>query len=758
MNQHEYKYSMSNEPVDPQPSEYFKTSIEHIFAELKRVDVLMQIAISKARSIYHSNDQFRGLYISDEEIDQYLVEPIGVPRWRKNSHQENNDPEMALYDDIKNNNNYVAEQSKKRNIELRLAQLKEIFHLSDFDVDVILICLLVEVDLRYEKIYAYLQDDISKKQPEVNLIFNLLCVSTKEVIFYRNRFSQNAPLIKNRLISLESTPDKTDCSFLTKNIRLDSYITSFLLDFDGADERLSDCVHVTTACEADDIGLNQKNLISQYDNILKENINNQNSIHFHLKGKDESEKQCFAKYLSSINHKSLLIVNCENLLRKNEIEFLDTIGSIICESVLHNSFIYLSNFSLFQLKDNIYKLDLIMVKLSLINQVVFLSSNMEWESSITDCLVLKVEFTVPNYNQRIELWNKVLNKHEVIVTETEINEIAAKFTLTEEQITNAVRISKEHVFWNKSSKCKKISSDKLYKACRQVSSSKLITLAQKLEPKFLLADISLPLDQQKQLLELINTIKYKSYVYEKWGFDKKFSLGKGINILFSGQSGTGKTMAAEIVANELGLDIYKINISSVFSKYIGETEKHLARIFDDAKATNSILFFDEADSVFGKRTSVSSSNDRYANLETNFLLQKIEEYEGVVILATNLQKNIDSAYIRRINLTISFPLPDKNQRKQLWKKIWPEKTPLAADIDLNFVSENFKFTGGDIKNIALAAAFLAVEDKQVIENKHLFWATKRELQKMGKVCVETTFGPYFNYTKDIVNQDKNNDT
>lgn len=758
MNLQKYKYSMFDDQNAPQSPEYFKTSIEHVFSELKRVDVLIQMAVEKARLIYHSNDQFRGLYISDDEIDQCLTEPIGIPRWRYNNYSESNVSEMALYEDIKSNNNAITEQSKIRNIELRLDRLKEKFQLPDFDVDVILICLLAEVDLSYEKIYAYLQDDISKKQPEINLIFNLLCVSTKEVISYRNRFSQNAPLIKHRLINLESTPDKTDCSFLTKNLRLDSYITSFLLDFDGVDERLSDCVHVAIASEADDIGLNQKNIISQYDNILKENINKKSSIHFYLQGEDESEKQNFAKHLSSSNNKSLLIVNCENLLHENEIEFLDAIERIIRESVLQDSFLYLSNYSLFQLKDNIYRLDLIMSKLSLTNQVVFLSSNKEWESSVTDCLVVKVEFTIPNYNHRIELWNKALSKHEGIVTETEINEIAAKFFLTGEQITKAVNMAKEHVFWSQSSKCKKISSDELYKACRQVSSSKLVSLAQKLEPKFSLADISLPLDQTKQLLELINTIKYKSCVYERWGFEKKFSLGKGINILFSGQSGTGKTMAAEIIANELGLDIYKINISSVFSKYIGETEKHLSKIFDDAKASNAILFFDEADSVFGKRTSVSSSNDRYANLETNFLLQKIEEYEGVVILATNLEKNIDSAFIRRINLTISFPLPDENQRKQIWQKIWPEETPLAGDIDLDFVSENFKFTGGDIKNVALAAAFLAIENDLVIENKHLIWATKRELQKMGKVCVEATFGPYSHYAKELVNREHRNDT
>jgi SpoVK/Ycf46/Vps4 family AAA+-type ATPase len=237
-------------------------------------------------------------------------------------------------------------------------------------------------------------------------------------------------------------------------------------------------------------------------------------------------------------------------------------------------------------------------------------------------------------------------------------------------------------------------------------------------------------------------VRYRVQVYAEWGFNQKLSLGKGAIALFSGDSGTGKTLSAEIIAKELGLELYKIDLSCVVSKYIGETEKNLNRVFQEAQQSNAILFFDEADALFGKRSEVKDAHDRYANIEINYLLQRVEEYEGAIILASNMSKSIDAAFVRRMHFCIEFPFPDEDYRLQIWRGIFPPQAPLAKDVDFEFLAHNFKITGGNIKNIAIAAAFRAAKGNS-IRMEHLILSVKREYQKLGKVCEQSEFAQYY---------------
>jgi SpoVK/Ycf46/Vps4 family AAA+-type ATPase len=242
-------------------------------------------------------------------------------------------------------------------------------------------------------------------------------------------------------------------------------------------------------------------------------------------------------------------------------------------------------------------------------------------------------------------------------------------------------------------------------------------------------------------------VRYRMQVYGDWGFDQKLSLGKGLIALFTGPSGTGKTLSAEIMANELGLDLYKVDLSIVVSKYIGETEKNLSRVFQEAQDSNAILFFDEADALFGKRSEIKDAHDRYANIEINYLLQQVEEYEGAIILASNMKKNIDEAFLRRLHFAIEFPFPDESHRLRIWQGIFPAQAPLASELDLDFLSRKFKIAGGHIKNVALAAAFRAAEDGGVIRMEHLMLGLKREYQKLGKVCEKAEFEKYYDLVR-----------
>jgi SpoVK/Ycf46/Vps4 family AAA+-type ATPase len=250
----------------------------------------------------------------------------------------------------------------------------------------------------------------------------------------------------------------------------------------------------------------------------------------------------------------------------------------------------------------------------------------------------------------------------------------------------------------------------------------------------------IPEEPLGQLRDICAQFTHRRRVLQEWGFGRKLPYGTGITVLFAGPSGTGKTMAAEIVANEVGLDLYKIDLAVVLSKYIGETEKNLDKIFTAAEQANAILFFDEADALFGKRSEVKDSHDRYANLEISYLLQKMEQFEGIAILATNLRQNLDEAFVRRLAFIVQFPFPDETMRRQIWAGIWPTSVPLAEDVDLDTLAKQLRLSGGNIKNVALSAAFLAAADGQIVTRDHIQHAAQREFQKMGKSPLQTNEG------------------
>jgi SpoVK/Ycf46/Vps4 family AAA+-type ATPase len=375
--------------------------------------------------------------------------------------------------------------------------------------------------------------------------------------------------------------------------------------------------------------------------------------------------------------------------------------------------------------------------------IVFLGSEQAWDETIGQPagFFFKAHFPVPTCPLRRQIWQGLLAP-EPVAREVDAVALADKFNLTAGQIHRAIAEARQTALLREPAEREMTMADLLH-ACRSQSTARLTTLARKITPLYTWSDITLPADKLAQLREACAHVKHRQQVFGEWGFERKVSLGKGLGILFAGASGTGKTMAAEIIAAELGLDLYKIDLSCVISKYIGETEKNLSRIFAEAETANAILFFDEADAVFGKRSEVKDSHDRYANIEINYLLQRIEEYEGTVILASNFQKNIDEAFLRRMRFVIEFPLPEEAERRRIWQNIFPSDTPLATDIDFDFLARKFQFAGGAIRNVALSAAFIAAQNGGLVDMEKIIRATRREFQKTGKLCVKSDFESYF---------------
>jgi hypothetical protein len=343
--------------------------------------------------------------------------------------------------------------------------------------------------------------------------------------------------------------------------------------------------------------------------------------------------------------------------------------------------------------------------------------------------VMVVETAMPTFAERIAVWGALSG-------EPEVRDVAAKFRLSAGQIEVACEVARLSAA---ARGAERVASEDLHAGARQASSTRLGELATRLPPGFTWEDLVLPARQLELLQSISAYLRHRDLVLSEWGYERAVARTQGLKVLFAGESGTGKTMAAQVLAHGLGLELFRIDLATVVSKYIGETEKNLDRIFTAAEGSNAILFFDEADALFGKRSEVSDSHDRYANIEVAYLLQKMESYPGAVVLATNFRRNIDDAFLRRLDFVIDFPFPEPEDRVRIWRLLLPSTAPLAEDLDVEFLANQFKLSGGGIRNCSLAAAFLAADDGGVITMDHLVRAVAIEYGKLGRLTLEVDF-------------------
>jgi hypothetical protein len=360
---------------------------------------------------------------------------------------------------------------------------------------------------------------------------------------------------------------------------------------------------------------------------------------------------------------------------------------------------------------------------------LFCAHARETAVALGDTTSLVIEAPMPTLAERREVWAALTEADDV-------DEVAAKFRLSVGQIAEGAEAAR--LAAASRGEVKPASSD-LDLGARQASSTRIGELATRLEPAFDWDDLVLPDRQREVLASISGYLRHRDLVLSEWGYDRAVARDQGMKVLFAGESGTGKTMAGQVLAHDLGLELFRIDLATIVSKYIGETEKNLDRIFDAADGSNAILFFDEADALFGKRSEVRDSHDRYANIEVAYLLQKMESYAGAVILATNFRQNLDEAFLRRLDFVIDFPFPEADDRERIWRLLLPEQAPLADDIDVPFLAGQFKLSGGSIRNVSLAAAFLAAEDGGSISMRHLIRGVALEYGKLGRLTLESDF-------------------
>ena len=735
----------------------YRDSHDHLLDELNRIDFLLWLRVERWRAeTGDPTEEFAGYYIPDEKIDRLL---------RPGSNDWDDDPVSSgvLYEEQLEHATRLLERVEgrkratlERGIELRLAALAERFGLGRPALDILLIGIAPAFDPKYETVNAYLHDDLTRKRPSVDLVLRTFSPSAKDRLDARALFARTSPLRRNGLIRL--TGDE-ETALPTRSILADGRIVEYLLGTDTIDDALGEFVETRSPERRPETlpGRGRRDERSDSDGrldelILDADIRTQlgNLAHreerppdvettpdplmAHFYGPYGSGRSAAVAALCADRGRELVVADARGLVT-NRIR--ETAELLIREARLRDADVSVSNLGSLG-DETAADIASLLGVLDGFDGRVYLSGKEPLKTSqrlgVNEHALVAVHFPIPSYDCRRALWNAV----DALPAEADIADLAGKFRLTGGQIEDAVATANSQTYGGA------LTAEDIYAGCRAQSRETLSTLGRVVEPTYDWADIVLPDDKMSHLREVAAHIRQQGRVYADWGFERKFSLGNGVVALFTGPSGTGKTMAAEIIANDAELDLYKIDLSSVVSKYIGETEKNLGEVFDEAENSNAILFFDEADALFGKRSEVSDAHDRYANIEVNYLLQRVEEHDGAVILTTNFEKNIDDAFLRRIHLSVDFPLPDKESREAIWRRIFPAETP-CEELDFAFLAE-FDLTGGNIKNIAMTAAVMAAEDDSPVGMEYVAGAVKREFQKIGKLIRSEDFGEY----RDIV--------
>lgn len=725
----------------------FRSGAEHVSAELERLKLLLQRQALRLRAAHLlREDQFRGLYISDEEVDALLAS-------RRKSLVAADDEEMTqpLHELAARCGGLAAEialranASATANLPLPLQKLRALFSLSDFAYFALLVCVAPEIDARFETLYAYVQNDVTRKYPTTDLILKLWCDAPEDTFVLRNSFTTSAALLGAPLIRFREDPQNHDGGLLSRPLRAEPRIVDYILGLHEIDARLRPFTRLCQPAHTFATLHLPSNLSAQLQNIAR-NLSHHGAIVL-LSGPAGCGKQAIAQAISRRQGRPLLIARMECLPAEWSQSPSSLLPLLRREAMLHGANLFLANADACCAEDgpSAPKKPPFLHSLEPGDLLTFVGSAapLNPASFPRTATCVAFEISAPDFSARSILWQEALAAERCsLAPDVDCVLLANKFQFTGGEIRRVCREVANRAL-AQDSDAQQLSFADLAAAARRHSSRSLGRLAQAVKCTDDWADLVLPPRPIQQLREVCAAEKYRHVVYSQWGYGNRLKSGKGINALFCGASGTGKTMAAGIIARDLALDLYRIDLSAVVSKYIGETEKQLNQIFHEARASNAILFFDEADALFGKRSEVKDAHDRYANIETSYLLQKMEDHEGIVILATNFRRNMDEAFTRRMHHIIDFPFPDAAMREKIWRGLLPAGAPLAGDIKFNFLARQFEFSGGNIRNVALAAAFLAAESGGELRMEHYVQATARELLKLGRVLSRSEFREYF---------------
>ena len=620
----------------------------------------------------------------------------------------------------------------------RFEVLRIRFGLDDFESFVMLLALAAEYDRKYEGVYAWLHNNRSDI-----CATKWLAVRLYECLFGELPQSRTAVLTdESPLCRFLCTREleRRDRSESAGRLILSRRVTSYLLGTNSPDPSLSRyCEHIVFDRDSY-IPFREEKMRQLLYLLLKKGFREHGCFIAELYGPEGVGRTVMAGRAATAVQCTLLKIRLNELLRENKAEISKRLDMIYTETVLLGA---IPCFVREIADTHRYSDDeapaavrsdeapyAARIVASLFRFAFWLTNEKDSVFADTGAEVFSMELPMLTANERRIFWQAELPD-----TDLDTSSFSNRYILTPQTIRKSASLARVLA----ASEGKPLSQEHITAAVRQHSRDQLGSHAVKINAVFTWDDLIIG-DEQKRCMKMIcDQVKYRSVVNEDWGFRKKSPYGRGLCALFYGSPGTGKTMAVQVMANELGLDLYRIDLSQLTSKYIGETQKNISRLFDKAKNINAMLFFDEADSMFAKRSEVKDAHDRYANADTAFLLQKLEDFEGITILATNYVNNIDDAFKRRIKFMINFVFPTPEVRLTLWKTILPETARCDEELDFEFYAERFELSGSNIKEILTNAAYIAASQGSGIRNCHIIEAIKLNFSKYGKILTNADF-------------------
>lgn len=617
-----------------------------------------------------------------------------------------------------------------------LERVQRRFDLDGFEMDCLLAVLAPELDRKYERIYAYLNDDLTLRYPSLGVLLHVLAADGEDPIVWRRRLVDGAPLFHYGLLEWVSDGrPHSAVGVLSRCVRASESLVRFMLEEPYAEAGLEAWSPSTPPpAGASQVWAQQRverAMLRVLDAFYDEPPTR--ALIVELVGSHGSgRRHAVATACARKRVPQLPPVDCARVLQTPDLA-PGLLRCLVRDAALWQSPLLLLGADV--LAQPAAQPALLALENAVEDFATLVCLSCDEERSLIQSFRgqrrIRLHYFAPGASERVDQWRLLLQRA-TDFAEGERGALAealgGTFRLNAGQASQALldalcahKLEPERPL-----------AELLRRAAALQSSPRLGKLGQRVQTSQRLEQLVLPEGKLDLVRDVVRRVRHRRRVFDQWGFDRVLNRGRGLNALFSGPPGTGKTMAAEVIANELGVELYRIDLSCVVSKYIGETEKNLARVFEEAERADAILFFDEADALFGKRSEVHDAHDRYANVEVNYLLQAMESFEGVCILATNFRQNIDAAFFRRIHIAVDFPLPGVTERLRIWQQVLADTVPLAPDIDLAQVSRRYDISGGSIVNMALAAAFLAADDDTPLGMHHIAAAARREFDKLGR--------------------------
>ena len=695
------------------------TVYEELARRLRRTDLLLLRAVrrQRARPAVRAKGQFWGSVITDDEVDALLQAhgEIDLPPNIPDGIDAAVDASTRLRDDGHG----------------RFGRLRDAFELDGDDADLLLLSLAPEISAGYGRIFAYLNDNLNQAFLTVDLATRVLRTERTQRLGLQARLMKNAPLIKNRLLLLD--PPEGSETLTSRRVHPSGRLLQWLLE----EEELPAGVGFTP------LDTSRMPLVPEVTrrriNDLSGNFNR--PITIAVVGSTSGGREATAMAIAHIAQRPLVRVDLERCQ-----QYLDQPWDLMRELRLSKALPYVINVmstnedpalrgKMLQLGGALATLPYpVLVGGSDRRAIEVLLGNER--ASVT------VQVNRTTLDERAHAWTDALVGRGWDVGKAP--DIAERFY-------SVGGTTVEQILDRASAECggREPDMDALFAAARECSRPEFRGLAQHVVPRYQWNDLIITEKIRGQLKSLVDYLAEQETIFYRWGARKVRARGYGIKALFSGGPGTGKTMAAEVIAGTLGLDMYRVDLSSVISRWVGETEKNLKEIFDAAEGGTAVILFDEADALFGSRGDVKQAQDRFANQEVAFLLQRLEVFEGCAILTTNLQENIDEAFLRRFGAVIEFPMPTSPQRRILWEKAIPDGAPRDPDLDLQRLADQFIIAGGNIINAAINACIIASSRREPVAMRHAVEAVGREMIKMGKQVSRVHFGEYYEFVKDL---------